>query len=153
MKSFKGVKRRFSIHHQSRHKIYIDDYAHHPIELDALIKTVRYQYPGKKILGVFQPHLFSRTNYFQKDFAQSLEKLDSLILLDIYPAREQPIEGVSSQTLLNLINIKEKEYSDLSQALACIKKKDFEVLLSIGAGNINTLIKPIKEWLDKINSC
>lgn len=153
LKSFKGVKRRFSVHHHSTNKIYIDDYAHHPSELDALIKTVREWYPGKKILGIFQPHLFSRTRDFQEDFAKSLEKLDALILLDIYPAREQPIEGVSAQALLELINLKEKECSDLTQVLARIQQKDFEVLLSIGAGNIDTLVKPIKDWLDKIDPC
>ncbi|WP_103327482.1 UDP-N-acetylmuramate--L-alanine ligase [Bacteroidetes bacterium endosymbiont of Geopemphigus sp.] len=153
LRSFKGIKRRFSIHHHSTDKIYIDDYAHHPSELDALIKTVREWYPRKKILGVFQPHLFSRTRDFQEDFARSLEKLDALILLDIYPAREQAIEGVNAQTLLELINLKEKECSDLTRVLACVQQKDFEVLLSIGAGNIDTLVRPIKEWLDKTNPC
>lgn len=151
--SFKGVKRRFSVEYRSTHKVYIDDYAHHPSELNALIQTVRQWYPGKKILGVFQPHLFSRTRDFQEAFARSLEKLDALILLDIYPAREQPIKGINAQALLKLIDLKEKECSDLKRALLCIQEKKFEILLSIGAGDIDTLVKPIKKWLDKTNPC
>ncbi|AWU44350.1 UDP-N-acetylmuramate--L-alanine ligase [Blattabacterium punctulatus] len=146
---FKGIQRRYSIHYQSRKKIYIDDYAHHPTEINALISTIRKCFPRKKILGIFQPHLFSRTKFFEKNFAKSLEKLDFLILLDIYPAREFPIEGISSNSLLEKIkmNSKNKEVTSLSKVLDKIEKKKFDVILTIGAGNIDTLIFPIKKWL------
>lgn len=148
---FKGIKRRYSIHYKSIKKIYIDDYAHHPTEINALISTIRTCFPDKKILGIFQPHLFSRTKFFEEDFAKSLEKLDLLILLDIYPAREFPIKGVSSNSLLDKIkmNSKNKEVVPLSKVLEKIEKKNFDILLTIGAGNIDTLILPIKKWLYK----
>ncbi|WP_185851788.1 UDP-N-acetylmuramate--L-alanine ligase [Blattabacterium cuenoti] len=148
---FKGIKRRFSIHYQSIKKIYIDDYAHHPTEINALITTVKKCFPGKKILGIFQPHLFSRTKYFEVAFAKSLEKLDLLILLDVYPAREFPIDGISSNRLLDKIQMssEKKEVSTINKVLKKIKKKNFDILLTIGAGNIDILIRPIKEWLYK----
>ncbi|WP_185870713.1 UDP-N-acetylmuramate--L-alanine ligase [Blattabacterium cuenoti] len=150
---FKGIKRRFSIHYQSIKKIYIDDYAHHPTEINALITTVKKCFPGKKILGIFQPHLFSRTKYFEIFFAKSLEKLDFLILLDIYPAREFPINGISSNRLLDKIQMssekKEGSSLNINKVLEKIEKKNFDILLTIGAGNIDILIRPIKEWLDK----
>ncbi|XCI75874.1 MAG: UDP-N-acetylmuramate--L-alanine ligase [Flavobacteriales bacterium] len=147
--SFRGIKRRFSIQHRSGEKIYIDDYAHHPTEIDALISTARVLAPGKKILGVFQPHLFSRTRDFQEVFARSLEKLDALILLEIYPAREEPIEGITAAALLKQIQLEEKEVANLSNAMERIRKKDFQVLLTIGAGDIDTLAEPIKKWLNE----
>lgn len=150
--SFRGVKRRFSIQHQSDEKIYIDDYAHHPTEIDALIQATREQFPDKKILGIFQPHLFSRTRDFQEAFAQSLEKLDALILLEIYPARETPIKGVISEALLKKIKLVEKETAKLSNTLERIRTKSFDVVLTIGAGDIDTLVKPIKKWLDEQHS-
>ncbi|WP_185856400.1 UDP-N-acetylmuramate--L-alanine ligase [Blattabacterium cuenoti] len=146
---FKGIQRRFSIHYKSIKKIYIDDYAHHPTEINSLITTVKKCFPGKKILGIFQPHLFSRTKYFEVDFAKSLEQLDLLILLDIYPAREFPIEGISSNKLLEKIKMssKKKEVSTFNKILEKIEKKKFDILLTIGAGDIDTLIRPLKEWL------
>ncbi|WP_185871874.1 UDP-N-acetylmuramate--L-alanine ligase [Blattabacterium cuenoti] len=146
---FKGIKRRYSIHYQSSKKIYIDDYAHHPTEINALIKTVRKCFPNKKILGIFQPHLFSRTKFFEKSFAKSLEHLDILILLDIYPARELPINGINSNRLLEKIRMNNKEISTLSKVLEKIEKKYFDIILTMGAGNIDTLILPIKKWLYK----
>ncbi|WP_185857545.1 UDP-N-acetylmuramate--L-alanine ligase [Blattabacterium cuenoti] len=146
---FKGIKRRYSIHYQSSKKIYIDDYAHHPTEINALINTVRKCFPNKKILGIFQPHLFSRTKFFEKSFAKSLERLDILILLDIYPAREFPINKINSNNLLKKIKMSSKEISTLSKVLEKIEKKNFDIILTIGAGNIDTLIIPIKEWLYK----
>ncbi|WP_185851199.1 UDP-N-acetylmuramate--L-alanine ligase [Blattabacterium cuenoti] len=150
---FKGIYRRYTIHFQSMKKIYIDDYAHHPTEINELIVTIRKSFPCKKILGIFQPHLFSRTKFFEKDFAKSLEKLDCLILLDIYPAREFPMCGVTSNKLLDIIkmNYKNKEVSTLSKVLEKIKKKNFDILLTIGAGNIDTLIIPIKKWLENMD--
>ncbi|WP_341657657.1 UDP-N-acetylmuramate--L-alanine ligase [Blattabacterium cuenoti] len=146
---FKGIKRRYSIHYQSSNKIYIDDYAHHPTEINALISTVRECFPNKKILGIFQPHLFSRTKFFEKSFAKSLEHLDILILLDIYPAREFPINGTNSNSLLEKIKMSSKEISTFSKVLEKIEKKHFDIILTMGAGNIDTLILPIKEWLYK----
>ncbi|WP_185874060.1 UDP-N-acetylmuramate--L-alanine ligase [Blattabacterium cuenoti] len=148
---FKGIKRRYSIHYKSKKKIYIDDYAHHPTEINALISTLRKCYPYKKILGIFQPHLFSRTKFFEKNFAKSLEKLDLLILLDIYPARELPIDGISSHYLLDKIkmNYQNKEVSTIEKVLEKIEKKKFDIILTIGAGNIDSLIIPIKKWLYK----
>ena len=146
--SFVGVKRRFN-RFEANGKIYIDDYAHHPTELNAAIRSVRELYPGKKVLGVFQPHLFTRTRDFADEFGASLSQLDSLILLDIYPARELPIEGVSSNWLLEKVDLQEKIVSSLEDSLANIKKRDFDVLLTVGAGNIDTIVKPIKEWLSE----
>ncbi len=146
LSNFKGIKRRFNrwdIHG----KIYIDDYAHHPTELNAVIHSIREMFPGKKVLGVFQPHLYSRTRDFAEGFAESLSGFDELILLDIYPAREEPMEGIHSHWLLDQINLKKKEVSSLQDALNRIKSKDFDVLITAGAGNIDTLVKPIKEWL------
>lgn len=146
LSNFKGIKRRFNrwdIHG----KIYIDDYAHHPTELNAVIHSIREMFPVKKVLGVFQPHLYSRTRDFAEGFAESLSGFDELILLDIYPAREEPIEGIHSHWLLDQINLKKKEVSSLQDALNRIKSKDFDVLITAGAGNIDTLVKPIKEWL------
>ncbi|WP_185866233.1 UDP-N-acetylmuramate--L-alanine ligase [Blattabacterium cuenoti] len=150
---FKGIKRRYSIHYQSKKKIYIDDYAHHPTEINSLIQTVRECFPNKKILGIFQPHLFSRTKFFEKSFARSLEHLDLLILLKIYPAREFPMDGINSSSLLEKIKMssKNKEISTLSKVLEKIKEKHkhFDIILTIGAGDIDTLILPIKKWLYK----
>lgn len=148
LSNFKGVKRRFN-RWDINGKIYIDDYAHHPTELNAVIHSVREMFPGKKILGVFQPHLFSRTKDFANGFAESLSGFDELILLDIYPAREEPIEGIHSQWLLEKINLENKEVSSLQDAMNKIKTKDFGVLVTVGAGNIDTLVKPIKAWLNE----
>ncbi|WP_333660555.1 UDP-N-acetylmuramate--L-alanine ligase [Chishuiella changwenlii] len=146
LSTFIGVKRRFN-RFEINGKIYIDDYAHHPTELNAAIRSVRELYPGKKVLGVFQPHLFTRTRDFADEFAESLSELDSLILLDIYPARELPIEGITSNWLLEKVNLQEKVVSSLEDSLTHIKSKDFDVIVTLGAGNIDTIVKPIKEWL------
>lgn len=145
---FKGVKRRFN-RLEVNGKIYIDDYAHHPSELDAVIDSVRELYPNKKLLTVFQPHLFSRTRDFVDEFATSLAKVDELILMEIYPARELPIEGVTSDWLLSKIDLDAKQISNLDNTLDFIKTKDFDVLLTVGAGNIDTLVKPINKWLNE----
>jgi len=144
--SFIGVRRRFN-RFEINGKIYIDDYAHHPTELDAVINSLKELYPGKKILGVFQPHLFTRTRDFAPEFAESLGQLDELMLLDIYPARELPIEGITSNWLAEMIDLDEKAVYSLEEALPAIKTKDFDVLLTVGAGNIDTIVKPIKKWL------
>lgn len=146
LQSFIGVKRRFN-RFEANGKVYIDDYAHHPTELNAVINSLKELYPGKKILGVFQPHLFTRTRDFVQEFAESLAKVDELILLDIYPARELPIEGVTSQWLLDMIQLENKAVSTLENAVDLIKTKDFDVLLTVGAGNIDTIVKPLKNWI------
>ncbi|MDO5509363.1 MAG: UDP-N-acetylmuramate--L-alanine ligase [Weeksellaceae bacterium] len=141
LESFKGVKRRFTRNTLPNGKVIIDDYAHHPTELNAIISATKNFYPQQKILGVFQPHLYSRTRDFIDDFAASLNKLEHLILLDIYPARELPIEGVTSQWLAQKMG-RDVEVVSLANAIETIKQKDFDVLLLLGAGDIDTLYKP-----------
>lgn len=147
--NFKGIKRRYTKHNFENGKIYIDDYAHHPTELNAVIGSIRTFYPDKKLLVVFQPHLFSRTRDFADGFAESLNNADELILLDIYPARElqENFEGVSSKWLSEKIKLENKEVSTLDEAFEKIKEKNFDVLLTVGAGNIDTLHDPIVDWL------
>jgi UDP-N-acetylmuramate--alanine ligase len=145
--SFRGVKRRFEYQIKKNNLIFIDDYAHHPEELRACICSVRELYPDKKLTGVFQPHLYSRTRDFANEFARSLSLLDEVILLDIYPAREQPIEGVSSRMLLERIELKNKMICSKNELLAELKKRKLEVLLTVGAGDIDMLVDPIKNAL------
>lgn len=138
--SFQGVNRRFDVRIKSEKITYIDDYAHHPEELKACITSVRALYADKKITGIFQPHLFSRTRDFADEFAKSLELLDVVVLLDIYPARELPIEGITSEMLLVKIKNKEKYLLDKSEILNFIDEKSPEVLLTLGAGDIDQLV-------------
>lgn len=147
--SFKGVKRRFTKQSFTNGKVYIDDYAHHPTELNAAIATVRSLYPGKKLLTVFQPHLYTRTQDFAEGFAKSLNQTDELILLDIYPARELPIHGITSEWLAQKIPNPNKCVTSLKNALELIKTKEFDILLTVGAGNIDTLYEPLTQWLDE----
>ncbi len=149
--SFKGVKRRFEYHIKSSELIYIDDYAHHPEELKACIRSVKELYPGKKITGIFQPHLFSRTRDFADDFAESLSELNEVILLEIYPAREMPIEGVTSKMLLNKISGTNKFLLDKKEVIESLKDRELEVLLTLGAGDIDQLVEPIKAELEVLN--
>lgn len=147
--SFKGIKRRYTKHNFDSGKIYIDDYAHHPTELNAVIGSIKTFYPHQKLLVVFQPHLFSRTRDFAEGFAESLNKADELILLDIYPARElqENFEGITSEWLLDKIELQKKEVSPLENAFSKIKEKEFDVLLTVGAGNIDTLYDGLVELL------
>lgn len=146
---FQGIKRRYTIHSFESGKVYIDDYAHHPTELDAVIGSIRTFYPGKKLVVAFQPHLFSRTRDFAAGFARSLSAADELILLDIYPARElqENYPGITSDWLLEQIQTEKKEVSSLGEAFSRIREKDFDVLLTVGAGNIDTLYDGIVDWL------
>ena len=141
--TFKGIKRRFEIHLQSERMTFIDDYAHHPKEVRMTIKAVKRLYKGKKIMVVFQPHLFSRTQDFADEFAESLSLADELILLEIYPAREKPIDGVTSKMLSQKCTIK-NEVCSKEELISTLQNKDIEVLLTLGAGDISTLIEPIK---------
>ena len=147
---FKGIKRRYTRHKFADGKIYVDDYAHHPTELNAVINSIREFNPDKKLLVVFQPHLFSRTKDFADGFAESLSKADELLLLDIYPARElqENFSEITSEWLLEKVNLQNKEVSTLAAAFDKIKSKDFDVLLTVGAGNIDTLYDGIVEWLE-----
>ncbi|NQX91240.1 MAG: UDP-N-acetylmuramate--L-alanine ligase [Flavobacteriales bacterium] len=151
LESFRGIKRRFEYHFNDD-IIYIDDYAHHPTELAAAIETVKEHHPGKKVTGVFQPHLFSRTRDFIDGFAESLSQLDEIILLPIYPAREKPIEGVDSQWLLDKISNPNKKLINKSRLLEDLDVTSLEVLITLGAGDIDTLVQPITEHLKKSTS-
>lgn len=147
LEAFKGVKRRFEYVLREQDVIYIDDYAHHPIEIEAFLKSVKALYPERKVTAVFQPHLFSRTRDFMAEFAESLSLADEVLLMDIYPAREMPISGVSSQLLLEKIDCNEKKLLDKESLLNLIKEKKMEVLVTMGAGNIDRLVQPIKTLL------
>jgi UDP-N-acetylmuramate--alanine ligase len=141
--SFKGVSRRFDLRFANEKVVYIDDYAHHPTEIDALISSVRALYPSKKITGIFQPHLFSRTRDFMDGFAQSLAQLDRLILLDIYPARELPIPGITSSCLLEKVDLEHKMLANGNELFHLINSND-EIILTIGAGDIDRLVPQIE---------
>jgi UDP-N-acetylmuramate--alanine ligase len=148
--SFRGVKRRFEYQLKSQELVYIDDYAHHPEELRATISSVREMYPGKKITGIFQPHLFTRTRDFADEFARSLELLNELVLLEIYPARELPLEGINSQFLLDKINLEHKVIRSKKEVIDDLKTRKLEVLLTLGAGDIDQLVEPIRnEFLNR----
>jgi len=150
LKDFKGNRRRFDFRIKTDRLIYIDDYAHHPAEIRACIDSVRELYPGRKITGIFQPHLYTRTRDLLDGFVKSLEGLDELILLDIYPAREQKIEGVSSKIILDKVSIKEKILCSGDEALEIIKNNEPEILLTLGAGDIDQLVEPIEDILKKL---
>ncbi|WP_304145092.1 UDP-N-acetylmuramate--L-alanine ligase [Mesoflavibacter zeaxanthinifaciens] len=145
--SYKGVKRRFSYHIKTDKLVFIDDYAHHPEEINAVHQAVREMYPEKKVLAVFQPHLFSRTQDFATQFAKSLSQFDQIILLDIYPARELPIEGVTSSWLLSLIVNSNKKLVNKEDLISQIKQSNADVILTIGAGDIGAQVLKIKEAL------
>lgn len=146
MLTFKGVERRFDFQVIKEDFIYIDDYAHHPEEIKACIQAVRDIYPSKKITGVFQPHLFTRTRDFADEFASSLELLDELILLEIYPAREEKIPGIDSAMLLQKVHLQNKKVCQKDVLLDLLKQEKPDVLLTLGAGDIDQMVKPIKEF-------
>lgn len=147
--SYTGVKRRFDYQLKTDQLVFIDDYAHHPEELRACISSAKELYPGKKITGIFQPHLYSRTRDFVDGFAKSLSMLDSLLLLEIYPAREVPIEGVTSEIIFEKISIQNKIICSKENVLNELGKRKIEVLLTLGAGDIDQLVMPIKKYLEK----
>ena len=145
--SYKGVQRRFTYHIKSEEFIFIDDYAHHPTEINAVHQAVREMYPSKKVAVVFQPHLFSRTRDFIDAFATSLSQFDATFLLDIYPARELPISGVDSEWLLGKINSPIKKLILKSQIVDEIKDLGYPVFITIGAGDIGVEVSELKEKL------
>lgn len=148
--SFSGIYRRFNVVYKSDKIVFMDDYAHHPSELKASISSIRNLYPERKITGIFQPHLFSRTRDFATDFAVALSQLDELILLDIYPARELPIEGVDSELILRNVKLKNKTLCSKENLLLLLKEKDLDVLVTFGAGDIDKMVPLIKEQLKKL---
>ena len=145
--TFSGVVRRFDIRLNIPGHTYIDDYAHHPAELAATITSIRQIWPGRRICGIFQPHLYSRTKDFYPEFAASLSLLDSVILLPIYPAREEPIPGVSSEMILDRITLQDKRIIEKQDLLAEISNHDFDILVTFGAGDIDRFVKPIESLL------
>jgi len=146
LSSFSGIYRRFNIVYQSPGLVYIDDYAHHPSELSAGISSIREMYPGRKITGIFQPHLYTRTRDFADGFAEVLSTLDEVILLDIYPARELPIEGVDSQMILDKIRLEHKQLCRKDDLISLLSGKDgMEVVVTFGAGDIDALVPAIRQ--------
>jgi UDP-N-acetylmuramate--alanine ligase len=145
--SFEGIRRRFDFIIRNEKVVYIDDYAHHPTELTSAIGAAKMLYPNKKITGIFQPHLYSRTRDFVDGFAAALDLLDEIILMDIYPARELPMEGVTSQIIFNKIKNKNKTLTTKTQLMSEVRNRKFEVVMTLGAGDIDTFIEPIKKLL------
>ncbi len=145
--SYRGVKRRFEYIIETDGCVFIDDYAHHPTEIEAFLSSVRALYPGRHITVLFQPHLFTRTRDFAEGFATSLSRADRLLLLDIYPAREQPIAGVTSEMLLDKVELSNKKIIAKEEVIATLESLDIEVLVTIGAGDIDRLVAPIAALL------
>ena len=145
--SYKGVKRRFTYQIKTDDLVFIDDYAHHPEEINAVHHAVREMYPNEKVLAIFQPHLFSRTKDFADEFAKALSQFDEVILLDIYPARELPIEGVNSSWLLSKISNQNKALISKKSLIKNIKLSSAKIILTIGAGDIGEEVKTIKKAL------
>ena len=149
LSTFKGVRRRFSFQIREEKLVYIDDYAHHPTEINAVHQAVRELYPNKKIIACFQPHLFSRTKDFIDGFAESLSQFDEILLLEIYPARELPMEGVNSTWLLSKIKNENKRLITKEELLTNFKSSDANVFVTIGAGDIGEIVKDIKKVLNE----
>ncbi len=148
--TYRGVKRRFDIRLNSADRIYIDDYAHHPEELKACISAARELNPGKRITGIFQPHLYSRTRDLLDDFADALSLLDELVLLDIYPAREEPIPGIESKTLFEKVKLPSKYLLKNTEVTDFLRQNPPQVLLTLGAGDIDKLVEPIENLLKEL---
>ena len=145
--SYQGVKRRFTYHIKTDSLVFIDDYAHHPQEINAVHQAIREMYPNKKVLAIFQPHLFSRTRDFGDDFAKSLSQFDEIILLEIYPARELPLEGITSKWLLDKIENRNKKLIQKSELISKIKDSNAQIIITIGAGDIGEEVNHIKNAL------
>ncbi len=148
--TFKGVKRRFEYIVKNEHHIYIDDYAHHPEELKACIRSVKRLYPDKKLTTIFQPHLYTRTRDFADGFAEALSMADDVLLLDIYPARELPIEGVNSRMILDRMKLAKKRLCGKQEAVEIVRNEKPELLLTVGAGDIDQLVQPLKQALENV---
>jgi UDP-N-acetylmuramate--alanine ligase len=149
--NFKGIKRRFDFIVRPENNegvVYIDDYAHHPTELSAAITAAKTLYPNRRITGIFQPHLFTRTRDFQDGFAESLDMLDEVVLMDIYPARELPIEGITSEILFNKMKNPNKVLTTKAELMNVLRGRTFDVVMTLGAGDIDTFVQPIKEMIE-----
>lgn len=147
LSSFQGVKRRFDIHLNTPGCAYIDDYAHHPKEISAAISSMRDIFPGRRLTAIFQPHLYTRTRDFADEFAEALSGVDKLILLDIYPAREEPIPGVTSEIIFEKVTAPEKVIMKKEELMEYIQNEPVDTLITFGAGNIDRFIRPITEML------
>lgn len=145
--SFRGVRRRFDIRVETPQIAYIDDYAHHPNEIRAAVSSMRDIFPGRKLLGIFQPHLYTRTRDFASEFADALSGLDALVMLPIYPAREEPIPGVSAQMILDQVRLADKVLVPKERLMEHLQTRDIDCLVSFGAGDIDRFIEPIETWL------
>ena len=145
--SFKGIRRRFSYQIKTPNLVYIDDYAHHPTEINAVHQAVRELYPNQKVLAIFQPHLFSRTKDFADDFAKSLSQFDEVVLLDIYPARELPMEGITSQWLMNKMTNEDRKLVSKEDLIPTIVASDSRIIVTIGAGDLGEMVPSIKKAL------
>jgi UDP-N-acetylmuramate--alanine ligase len=148
LSDFQGIERRFDVQVNKEGSIYIDDYAHHPEEIRAFLSSVKKLFPEKKLTGVFQPHLFTRTRDFAEGFARSLELLDVLVLMDIYPAREEPIPGVTSSMIFDQVKLSEKMLVSRNQLLKVLKEQKPELLVTMGAGDINQFVTPIGDLME-----
>jgi UDP-N-acetylmuramate--alanine ligase len=146
--SFKGIKRRFEFVIRTEKTVFIDDYAHHPTELRAAIGAAKQLFPNRKVTGIFQPHLYSRTRDFVDGFAAALDGLDEILLLDIYPAREKPIPGVTSEIIFERMQNANKQLVTKANLLEVLKNKELDVVMTLGAGDIDTFVQPIKKILD-----
>lgn len=149
IRAFEGLVRRFDVRFERSGVVYIDDYAHHPREISSLLESLRLLFPDKKILGVFQPHLYTRTRDFADGFAESLGQFDELILLDLYPAREKPIPGVDSSLIYDKISGIPKELCSKSELISRLENKDIQILVTIGAGDIDQMCEPIIKYLEE----
>jgi len=148
--AFKGVKRRFEYIVKTAAHIYIDDYAHHPEELKACIRSIKRLYPDKKLTAIFQPHLYTRTRDFADGFAEALDLVDELLMLDIYPARELPIEGVNAEMILQRMKLQQKRLCGKQEAVEIVKNEQPELLLTVGAGDIDQMVQPLKHALEDV---
>ena len=151
MRTFEGAARRFDFQVKKENVVYIDDYAHHPQELQSSIQSVKELYEGRKVTGIFQPHLYTRTRDFMDGFASTLSMLDRLILLDIYPAREEPIPGVTSEIIFDKVTITDKILCKKEELMDVLEKEDIDVLITLGAGDIDRFVEPIRNMINKKN--
>ncbi|OFY50099.1 MAG: UDP-N-acetylmuramate--L-alanine ligase [Bacteroidetes bacterium GWF2_49_14] len=149
LRAFEGIVRRFDVRFNRSGVVYVDDYAHHPNEIRAIVQSLRLLFPGKKLTGIFQPHLYSRTRDFAAGFAEELSRLDELILLDLYPAREKPIQGVDSKLIFDMVSGIPRQMCSKQELAGRLPGLDIEVLLTIGAGDIDQLSDPIVKYLEE----
>jgi len=151
LENYQGVVRRFDVKYKSEKQVYIDDYAHHPEELKAVISSVKVLYANRKVTGIFQPHLYSRTRDFAAEFAASLDLLDEAVLVPLYPAREEPIPGVSSEIIFNKMKLENKHLVEKKEVAEILKTTETEVVLTMGAGNIDGIANDIVNVLKNKN--